>query len=161
MTHIPLRRSVIAALPAIAAFGVLALSGCTSGQADSAGPPSLGPTVTPTAAPAGAAALAERYHRAGGAERYTASRTTPAPVPLTSLSGPTTRMMATKRSPPSERVSLLSSCVRKEFRWPEVIKSTYSGPQELCCIASTLDHDLRQCEGVLPAPSGLTGQKPL
>ncbi|MFE9928750.1 hypothetical protein [Streptomyces sp. NPDC005533] len=41
------------------------LSGCTDG-AHRAGPPAPGPTVTSTAAPADAAALAERYRRAGG-----------------------------------------------------------------------------------------------
>ncbi|WP_030709026.1 hypothetical protein [Streptomyces sp. NRRL F-2580] len=43
-----------------------ALSGCSDEGADQAGAPAPGPTVTGTAAPPDAAALAERYRQAGG-----------------------------------------------------------------------------------------------
>ncbi|MFD7169911.1 hypothetical protein [Streptomyces violascens] len=67
MTRIPLKPFITSALLALAATGVLALSGCTVFQKDR-GPIQAAPTNTPTGTPARAeAALAERYHRSGGA----------------------------------------------------------------------------------------------
>ncbi|MFD9633212.1 hypothetical protein [Streptomyces violascens] len=68
MTRIPFKPSMSPALVALAATVVLALSGCTTDQQDRGGPTPAGPTATPTGAPAAAVALAERYHRSGGAQ---------------------------------------------------------------------------------------------
>ncbi|MEU7725457.1 hypothetical protein AB0B78_09440 [Streptomyces sp. NPDC040724] len=51
---------------AVTVAACAALSGCTDEGADRAGAPAPGPTVTSTAAPPDAAALAERYRQAGG-----------------------------------------------------------------------------------------------
>ncbi|MER5562684.1 hypothetical protein CG740_20580 [Streptomyces sp. CB01201] len=68
MTRIPFKPSMPPALPALAATVVLALSGCTTDQQGDGGPTTAGPTATYTGAPGAAGALAERYHRSGGAE---------------------------------------------------------------------------------------------
>ncbi|MFD7019158.1 hypothetical protein [Streptomyces sp. NPDC059928] len=68
MTRIPLKPLMTSALLALAATGVLALSGCTAHLKDR-GPIQAAPTNTPTGTPAAAeTALAERYHRSGGAQ---------------------------------------------------------------------------------------------
>ncbi|MFJ3727637.1 hypothetical protein ACIPYQ_34420 [Streptomyces sp. NPDC090045] len=51
---------------AVTVAACAALSGCTDEGADRAAVPAPGPTVTSTAAPPDAAALAERYRQAGG-----------------------------------------------------------------------------------------------
>ncbi|MFF4185413.1 hypothetical protein ACFYZ9_19665 [Streptomyces sp. NPDC001691] len=68
MTRIPFKPSMTPALVTLATTLVLALSGCTTDQQDRGDPTPAGPTATSTGAPAAATALAERYHRSGGAQ---------------------------------------------------------------------------------------------
>ncbi|MDX3535643.1 hypothetical protein PV721_15000 [Streptomyces sp. MB09-01] len=59
-----MRGRILVLAVTVAACAVL--SGCTDEGADGAAAPAPGPTVTSPAAPPAAAALAERYRRAGG-----------------------------------------------------------------------------------------------